>query len=88
MHAQQLNYANIARETGVSPSTVRNYFQILDDTLLGYTLEPWRKSSRRRLVETAKYYLFDVGVARALHPEATVVVEGSICTAAPSNTFC
>lgn len=76
-HAQQLNYANIARETGVSPSTVRNYFQILDDTLLGYTLEPWRKSSRRRLVETAKYYLFDVGVARALHPEATVVAEGS-----------
>lgn len=76
-HAQQLNYANIARETGVSPSTVRNYFQILDDTLLGYTLEPWRKASRRRLVETAKYYLFDVGVARALHPEAAVVSEGS-----------
>jgi predicted AAA+ superfamily ATPase len=76
-HAQQINYANIARETGVSPSTVRSYFQILDDTLLGYTLEPWRKTSQRRLVETAKYYLFDVGVARALHPEAKVVAEGS-----------
>lgn len=76
-HAQQINYANIARETGVSPSTVRSYFQILDDTLLGYTLEPWRKASRRRLVETAKYYLFDVGVARALHPEASAVAEGS-----------
>jgi uncharacterized protein len=76
-HAQQINYANIARETGVSPSTVRSYFQILDDTLLGYTLEPWRRTSRRRLVETAKYYLFDVGVARALHPEAKAVAEGS-----------
>lgn len=76
-HAQQINYANIARESGVSPGTVRSYFQILDDTLLGYTLDPWRKAARRRLVETAKYYLFDVGVARALHPEAPAVAEGS-----------
>ncbi len=76
-HGQQLNYANIARETGVSASTVRSYFQILDDTLLGFALEPWRKARKRRLVETAKYYLFDIGVANALHPEAAVVAEGT-----------
>lgn len=76
-HGQQLNYANIARETGVSPSTVRAYYQILDDTLLGFTLEPWRRAGRRRLVETARYYLFDVGVARALSPEMPPPVEGS-----------
>ena len=76
-HGRQLNYASVARETGVSPSTVRAYFQILDDTLLGYTLEPWRRAGRRRLVETAKYFLFDVGVARALTPEMPPAVEGS-----------
>ena len=76
-HGQQMNYANIARETGVSASTVRAYYQILNDTRLGYTLEPWRKSVRRRLVETAKYYLFDVGVARALHPALPAIAEGS-----------
>ena len=76
-HGQQLNHANIARETGVSASTVRSYFQILDDTLLGFTLEPWRKARKRRLVETAKYYLFDIGIAHALHPEATGLTEGS-----------
>jgi predicted AAA+ superfamily ATPase len=76
-HAQQLNYANIARETGVSPSTVRSYDQILDDTLLGFTLRPWRRAAGRRLVETAKYYLFDVGVARALHPLLPLIAEGS-----------
>ena len=76
-HGQQLNYANIARETGVSPSTVRAYFQILGDTLLGFTLEPWRRAGRRRLVETAKFFLFDVGVARALRPEMPAAVEGS-----------
>jgi predicted AAA+ superfamily ATPase len=76
-HGQQVNYANVARETGVSASTVRNYFQILEDTLLGFTLEPWRRRKKRRLVETAKFYLFDVGVANQLHPEAHIIAEGS-----------
>jgi predicted AAA+ superfamily ATPase len=76
-HGQQINYANFARETGVSSSTVRNYFQILEDTLLGFTLEPWRRRKKRRLVETAKFYLFDVGVANQLHPEARIIAEGS-----------
>jgi len=65
-HGQLINYANIARDCGVSPKTVREYYQILEDTLLGHTLPPWRKSRQRRLIETAKFYLFDVGVVRAL----------------------
>lgn len=76
-HGRQVNYAAIARESGVSASTVRNYFQILEDTLLGFTLEPWRKRRKRRLVETAKFYIFDVGVANFLHPEGGVIAEGS-----------
>jgi len=65
-HGQLLNYANVARDCGVSPKTVREYYQILEDTLVGHALEPWRKSRDRRLIETAKFYLFDTGVARAL----------------------
>ncbi|MBU4484690.1 AAA family ATPase [bacterium] len=65
-HGELINYANIGRDCGVSPKTVREYYQILEDTLLGHTLEPWRKSKNRRLIETAKFYLFDVGVVRAL----------------------
>ena len=76
-HGQQLNYANMARETGVAAATVRSYYQILEETLLGFTLEPWRKTRKRRLVETAKFYLFDVGVANYLNPEADQVTEGS-----------
>jgi len=76
-HGQQINYASFARDTGVSSSTVRNYFQILEDTLLGFTLEPWRRRQKRRLVETAKFYLFDIGVANQLHPEAKLVAPGS-----------
>ncbi len=76
-HGRQLNYANVARESGVSASTVRNYYQILKDTLLGFELEPWRKSKKRRLVETSKFYLFDIGVANYLHPEIKRVEQGS-----------
>lgn len=65
-HGQLLNYANVARDCGVSAKTVREYYQILDDTLLGHRLPPWRRSRARRLIETEKYYLFDVGLARAL----------------------
>ncbi|MFH1083409.1 MAG: AAA family ATPase [Pseudomonadota bacterium] len=61
-----LNYTNVGRETGVSAKVVRNYFQILEDTLLGYRIAPWRKVRNRRLVETEKFYLFDVGVANYL----------------------
>lgn len=65
-HGQLINYANIARDCGVSPKTVREYYQILQDTLLGHELPPWRKSKNRRLIETSKFYLFDLGVVRAL----------------------
>jgi uncharacterized protein len=61
-----LNYTNIGRETGVSAKVVRNYFQILEDTLLGFRVEPWRKVKKRRLIETEKFYLFDVGLTNYL----------------------
>ena len=61
-----LNYTNVGRETGVSSKVVRTYFQILEDTLLGFRIQPWRKVKNRRLIETEKFYLFDVGVSNYL----------------------
>jgi predicted AAA+ superfamily ATPase len=49
-----LNYTNVAREAGISAKTVRGYFQILEDTLLGFRLQPWKKSKLRRMIETEK----------------------------------
>ena len=65
-NAELLNYSNVAREVGVSPKIVRNYFEILEDTLLGFRIPPWGKSKNRRLVETEKFYFFDVGVSNFL----------------------
>lgn len=61
-----LNYSNAAREAGVSVKTIREYYQILEDTLIGRQLPPWKKSNKRRLIETSKFYFFDVGIVNAL----------------------
>jgi len=61
-----LNYSNAARDAGVSVKTIREYYQILEDTLIGRQLVPWRKSKQRRLIETAKFFFFDRGVVASL----------------------
>ena len=61
-----ISYANIARDVGTSDVTVHTYFQILEDTLLGFLLEPYHQSIRKRQRENPKFYLFDTGVQRAL----------------------
>ena len=61
-----ISYTNVAREVGVSAKVVRGYFEILDDTLLGQRLAPWARSADRRMIQTEKFYLFDVGVANHL----------------------
>ena len=69
-NAELLSYTNIARETGVSAKIVRRYFEILEDTFLGYRLRPWRAKKNRRLTLTDKFYFFDVGVANYLSKRA------------------
>lgn len=61
-----LNYSNAARDAGVSAKIIREYYQILEDTLLGKRLLPWKQSKKRRLIDTAKFYFFDVGIVSGL----------------------
>ncbi len=61
-----INFSNIARDTGVSDNTVREYFSILEDTLVGFLMEAYSGSFRKRLGQKPKFYFFDIGVVRAL----------------------
>lgn len=61
-----VNFANIAHDVGVSDPTIQKYFSILEDTLLGFFLESFQHSFRKRLSKTPKFYFFDPGVVRAL----------------------
>lgn len=66
-HGDLTSYANIARDCGVDAKTVKEYYQILVDTLLGTFVEPWKRRQERQVIGKApKFYLFDVGVAGAL----------------------
>jgi len=62
-----VNFSAIARECALPTRTVQAYYEILDDTLVAYRLEPWGKSVRKRLVAHSKLYLFDTGVTNALN---------------------
>lgn len=64
--SELLNCTNVARDVGVSAKVVRGYFEILEDTMLGFRIQPWRKSRTRRMIQAEKFYLFDVGVAHHL----------------------
>lgn len=58
-----LNYTTIARDTGVSSQTVRGYFELLEDTLLGRFLPAYRRRPKRRTVAAPKFFFLDVGVS-------------------------
>ena len=76
-HGELLNYANIARDCGIDAKTVKSYYQILVDTLIGYFVEPFHKKSKRQLItSTPKFYLFDVGVANYLAKKTIIALKG------------
>jgi predicted AAA+ superfamily ATPase len=66
-HGELTNYSNIARDCGVDSKTVREYYQILVDTLLGKMIAPFKRRQDRQVISrTSKFYLFDVGVAGSI----------------------
>jgi predicted AAA+ superfamily ATPase len=66
MNGRVLNFSKVGRDIGVDTKTVQSYFQILEDTLLGYFLPSFHRSVRKRQLANPKFYFFDTGVKRAL----------------------
>jgi len=63
---EMVNYQNIAQDCGVSANTVKDYFQILEDTLLGFFVPAYTKTIKRKIVQAPRFYLFDIGVTNYL----------------------
>jgi predicted AAA+ superfamily ATPase len=77
-NGQMLNFSNIARDVGVDAKTIKEYYQILVDTLIGYYVEPFHKKVKRDLIQaTPKFYLFDVGVANFLLHRKVSILKGN-----------
>ncbi len=65
-NGEMVNYNNIASECGVSAPTVKEYFSILEETLIGYTIPGFTRNIKRRVIQSPKFYYFDVGIANFL----------------------
>jgi predicted AAA+ superfamily ATPase len=65
-NGEMLNYSNIATDCGVSSHTVKSYFQILEETLIGRYVPAYQHRPKRRVVRASKFYFFDVGIVNHL----------------------
>jgi len=61
-----LNFSNVAKDVGADVKTVQSYFEILEDTLLGYMLPPYHLSVRKQQRQSPKFFFFDLGIKGAL----------------------
>ena len=66
MDGEILNYENVASDCEVSANTVKAYYKILVDTLLGFEVPAYRKVIKRKLYKSPRFYYFDVGIANHL----------------------
>jgi predicted AAA+ superfamily ATPase len=64
-----LNYTEIAREVASNRHTINNFFDILEDLLIGLRIYPFTKHAKRNIVTTPKFYYFDAGVYRSIRPK-------------------
>lgn len=65
-NARILNYTNIANDAHLPRQTVKLWYDVLVDTLLGYEVPPFTATTKRKAIETPKFYFFDTGIVRAL----------------------
>ena len=77
-HGEILNYSAIARDCAIDAKTVRSYFEILVDTLIGYLIHPFQKRGSRQAISSApKFYLFDVGIANYICGNTVLSTSGA-----------
>lgn len=75
MNGEVINIAKISKEAGIDAKSGERYFEILNDTLLGFYLPAYEQSVRKTQLRHPKFYLFDVGVTRAVRGELTLDLE-------------
>jgi predicted AAA+ superfamily ATPase len=84
-NGQIINYSNLSRDVGVDDKTIKQYFSILEDTLVGFFLEPFHHSLRKRQSLKPKFYYFDTGIKNALARTLSIPLVKS--TSAYGNAF-
>lgn len=65
-NGEMVNYSSIAAECGVSSNTVKEYFHLLEETLLGNFVPAFQKKAKRRIIHAPKFYFFDLCIVNHL----------------------
>lgn len=63
---EMVNYQSIATDCGVSANTIKAYFDILQETMIGYYIPAFRNVQKRRLIKAPRFYFFDIGIVNYL----------------------
>lgn len=61
-----INYTKIGNDAQVHPNTIREHFEILQDTLLAKVVLPWKEAKKRKAIATPKFYFIDCGISNAI----------------------
>jgi len=75
-NGQEISYQSLAGDCGVSPNSIKNYIQVLEDTLVAFQLKAFTKTLKRKAISRSKLYFFDVGVTNSLANRGEIM-EGS-----------
>lgn len=65
-NGEELHYQGLSSDAGVPARTIQNYVQILEDTLIGFSVPSFMATRKRKAITRAKFFLFDVGVVNTL----------------------
>lgn len=77
MNGKIINFSKIAQDVGVNDTSVKRYYALLEDTLLGFYLPAFQSSFRRQLSSKPKFYFFDIGLVKALNRSLILDLEES-----------
>lgn len=77
-NGHHVNYQSVARECGVSAPTAREYFRVLEDTLVARFVPAFRRRPKRRVIESPRFYFFDVGVVNFLLRRGRIVPRSEV----------
>ncbi len=65
-HGEQINYNKLSSDAGIARTTLQDYFQVMQDSLILHELPAWKKTNKRKAQSTAKFYFFDWGIVRRM----------------------
>ena len=65
-NGEMVNYKNVAQDCGVDAKTVKEYFNILEQTLVGYIVPAFSRTVKRRINQAPRFYYFDVALPNYL----------------------